>query len=143
MIEPLQKLDDERASEVTNAQARKTALLVAVVLLLVAAWNYHRGRMMVVAVLGGIGLLLLITGLLIPPLARRFHSAWMRLAAALGYANSRVLLGLMFYFVFTPYNLVARMFGRDPLTRRGERQESYWVKRKVTRQTREQFERLF
>lgn len=143
MIEPLQKLDNERAPDVTNAQARKTALLVAGVLILIAAWNYYRGRMTVVAVAGGIGLLLIITGLLVPPLARKFHSAWMRLAAALGYVNSRVLLGLMFYGVFTPYNLVARLFGRDPLKRRGERLESYWVKRKTTRQTREQFERLF
>ncbi|HMF58059.1 MAG TPA: SxtJ family membrane protein [Pyrinomonadaceae bacterium] len=143
MIEPLQKLDDERKAEITNAQARKTALLVAAVLLLIAAWNYHRGRMTVVAVLGGIGFLLLLTGLFIPPLARRFHYAWMRLAVALGYVNSRVLLGLMFYGVFTPYNLLARLFGRDPLDRRKPGRDSYWIKRKTTRQKREQFERLF
>jgi hypothetical protein len=75
--------------------------------------------------------------------ARRFHIIWMRLAVALGYINSRVLLSLMFYLVFTPYGLLMRLFGRDPLRRRGARRESYWISRKVTRQTKEQFERLF
>ena len=44
----------DETKPVTNAQARNTALIVAGALLLLAAWNYHRGRMMVVVVLGGI-----------------------------------------------------------------------------------------
>ena len=43
----------------------------------------------------------------------------------------------------TPYGVVTRLVGRDPLRRRGARAESYWVERKTTRQAREQFERLF
>ena len=128
---------------VTNAQARKTALIVAGMLLLLAAWNYYRGRMTVVAVLGGAGALLLVAGLLVPPAARAFHTFWMRVAVALGWVNSRILLGLMFYGVLTPYNFVGRLIRRDPLRRRGAQGESYWIKRKQTRQTREQFERTF
>jgi hypothetical protein len=128
---------------VTNAQARKTAFLVGGVLLLLAAWNLYRGRIAALYVLGGIACALFLTGLLLPPVARRFHILWMRLAVALGYINSRILLSLMFYLVFTPYGLVMRLCGRDPLRRRGARRDSYWIPRKVTRQTKEQFERLF
>jgi hypothetical protein len=129
--------------EVTDARARKTTLLVGGVLLLLGGWNYYRGRLIVVAVLGALGVALALTGLLLPALARRFHVYWMRLATALGNANSRIMLALMFYLVFTPYNLVLRLFGRDPLNRRGPSRESYWVPRKATRQSKEQFERLF
>jgi hypothetical protein len=128
---------------VTDAQARKTAFIVGGVLLLLAGWNLYRGRMTALYVLGGIACALFLVGLLLPPLARRFHILWMRLAVALGYINSRILLALMFYGVFTPYGLVMRLFGRDPLHRREARRESYWIPRKVTRQTKEQFERLF
>ena len=131
------------APQVTDAQARKTALVVAAVLLLIAAWNLYRGRMTVVAVTGGVGVALVLTGLLVPPLARRFHVFWMKVAAVLGYVNSRVLLTLMYYGVFTPYALVSRLARRDPLRRRGAKRESYWTERKATRQTKEQFERLF
>jgi hypothetical protein len=143
LIEPRGSVTNTREARVTDAQARKTALLVAGVLLLIAAWNLYRGRMTVVVILGSVGAALLIVGLLLPPVARGFHTAWMRFASALGYLNSRVLLTLMYYLMFTPYGFVMRLAGRDPLRRRGKWGESYWIPRKTTRQAREQFERLF
>ncbi|MDT5268881.1 MAG: hypothetical protein QOH49_1067 [Acidobacteriota bacterium] len=129
---------------VTNAQARKSALLVGAVLLGIAAWNVYRGRMTVVYILGALGGALVVAGLLVPPAARAFHLAWMRFAMLLGHVNSRVLLTLMYYLVVTPYGIVTRLVGRDPLRRRGRAEvASHWVERKATRQTREQFERLF
>jgi Saxitoxin biosynthesis operon protein SxtJ len=143
LIEPRGSVTVKHDERVTNAQARKTAAVVAAVLLLIAAWNLYRGRTGIVIVFGGIGALLLIVGFFIPAAARRFHTAWMRFAAALGHFNSRILLSLMFYGALTPYGFVSRLVGRDPLRRRGKRLESYWIERKRTKQEREQFERLF
>ena len=143
MIEPKGSVARGGGAAVTNAQARKSALLVAGVLLAIAAWNLYRGRTTVVIVLGAISAALVVAGLFVPVAARAFHNAWMRFAVALGHINSRVLLTLMYYLVMTPYGLVSRLVGRDPLRRRGERAESYWIERKRTRQEREQFERLF
>ena len=130
-------------STVSDSQARKTVFIVATVLLVVAAWNFYRGRTYVVGVFGGLAAALALAGFALPAFTRRFHVLWMKLAAMLGYVNSRVLLGLIFYGVFTPYGFVSRLFGRDPLRRRGARRDGYWNERKNTRQTREQFERLF
>jgi hypothetical protein len=143
LIEPRGSVTSIHGERVTDSQARKTALLVAAVLLLIAAWSVYRGRATVVAVFGSLGAALALTGLLLPAAARAFHTAWMRFASALGRVNSRVLLTLMYYLVLTPYGFVMRLAGRDPLRRRGAARESYWIKRKTTRQTREQFERLF
>jgi hypothetical protein len=129
--------------QVNQATARKSTLIVAGVLLAIAAWSFYRGRTRAALVLGIIGGMLLLTGLLVPPLARQFHIFWMRLAGVLGYVNSRILLSLMFYLVFAPYNLISRLVGRDPLDRRKPGRSSYWIARKNTRQTKEQFERLF
>jgi len=143
LIEPRGSVAVRREERVTDTQARKTALVVAAVLLLIAAWNLYRGRMAFVFIFGAVGALLLVAGLLVAPAARAFHKAWMRFAAALGHLNSRVLLTLMYYLAMTPYGFVMRLAGRDPLRRRAKKQASYWVARKTTRQTREQFERLF
>jgi uncharacterized membrane protein HdeD (DUF308 family) len=143
LIEPRGSVTRKDESAVTDAQARKSALVVAAVLLLIAAWNVYRGRTTVVIIFASIGVALVVAGLFVPIAARAFHKAWMRFAVALGHVNSRVLLTLMYYLVFTPYGLVSRLVGRDPLRRRGAAGESHWVERKQTRQEREQFERLF
>lgn len=143
MIEPRGSVVRKEESGVSDAQARKSALVVAAVLLLIAAWNLYRGRTTVVVIFGSISAALIIAGLFVPVAARAFHKAWMKFAVALGHVNSRVLLTLMYYLVFTPYGLISRLFGRDPLKRRGASGESYWTERKRTRQEREQFERLF
>ena len=132
-----------QVSSVTDAQARKTAFIVAAMLLLLAAWNYHRPRPAFAVVLCGLSALLFVSGLFVPPLARRFHTFWMRFATTLGWVNSRILLSLMFYGVFTPFNLIGRVFKRDPLKRRVAQKDSYWTARKQTRQAKEQFERIF
>lgn len=143
MIEPQGSVSRSSNAKVTDAQARKTALLVAVVLLAIAAWNVYRGRNIVVAVLGGAGLLLLMIGLWLPAAARRFHVFWMKIAVFLGHVNSRILLTLIYYGAFTPYGLISRLVGRDTLKRRGAALNSYWIERKTTRQSTEGFERLF
>ncbi len=142
MIDPSLNTDDAGHGRVTDEQARKTALVVAAVLGLIAAWNFYRGRMTAVAVLAGIAATLVLAGLFVPVAARGFHVFWMRVAAVLGYVNSRVLLTLLYYGLFMPYGFISRLV-RDPLRRRGARRESYWVERKATRQVKEQFERLF
>lgn len=149
MIEPTKSKSKKtkRAAKtgpvVSDSQARKTALVVAAVLFAIALWNLYRGRMTVVAVLGGIAGTLVLIGLFVPVAARAFHRFWMGLAVILGYINSRILLSLLYYGVFAPVGLVRRLMGRDPMKRRGPSQTSYWVTREYTRQTKEQFERLF
>jgi hypothetical protein len=143
LIDPTFNTHDGHDARVTDAQARKTALLVACVLLALAAWFFYRGRTTTAIIFTGVALALLVMGFFVSPLARRFHTYWMKLAALLGYVNSRILLSLLFYMVFTPYGVVMRLAGRDPLRRRGAKRESYWTTRKRTRQPREQFERLF
>ncbi|HET6647941.1 MAG TPA: SxtJ family membrane protein [Pyrinomonadaceae bacterium] len=148
MIEPTktkEKKKNPKASnvpEVSNAQARKTALVVAAVFLAIALWNVYRGRMTQVTIFGGIAGAITLIGL-IPVAARAFHRFWMGIAAVLGYVNSRILLSVLYYGLFTPVGLVRRLIGRDPLQRRGKPQSSYWVTREYTRQAKEQFERLF
>jgi hypothetical protein len=128
---------------VSVPQARKTALLVAAVLVAGSAFFWYRERQMPALVCASVGAFLLLIGLFVPPLAKLFHRGWMRFAFALGYINSRIILTLVYALIFVPYGIVSRLLRRDPLHRRGEAKESYWHRRTVTRQSKEQFERLF
>ena len=92
---------------------------------------------------GAAGLALLLTGLLSASGSHKFHRLWMRLAHVLGYVNSRILLSAIYFLVMTPYGLVLRVLGRDTMNRREASRKSYWIPKSKTRQSREQFERLF
>src|SRR4051812_2036094 len=128
---------------VSNREARKTALVVAAVLTAAAALFWYRGRMTSSLVSIAIAIVLALIGIFVPPVAKAFHIVWYRIAFALGWVNSRILLTIIYYLIFVPYGVISRMAGRDPLNIRSEAGDSYWHKREKTRQTREQFERLF
>jgi len=133
----------EDIKNVSSEQARKTTFLVAAVLIAASAFFYYRGRMSAVIVTAAIAGMLIIAGAFFPAAAKAFHRIWMTFALALGYVNSRIILTIVYFFVFVPYRVISRLFGRDPLDIRSAPRDSYWHKRGKTRQEREQFERLF
>jgi Saxitoxin biosynthesis operon protein SxtJ len=126
----------------TLKHARKSALVVAAMLALLTAYQAYRGRTNGAAVLAvSAGVLLACAA--IPAAAMFFHKWWMTLAHVLGYVNSRIVLGVVFFALITPIGLIARLAGHDPLDRRTKAAGSYWRRRQHTRQTREQYERAF
>ncbi len=62
-----------------------------------------------------IGIPSLILGIIKPNTLFYFYKAWMALGHALGWLNSRIILGLVFLIVLQPIALVMRFFGHDPL----------------------------
>jgi hypothetical protein len=45
------------------------------------------------------------------------YRAWMKLGHGLGWVNTRIILSLLYYLVFTPVGLLMRLFGKDPMRR--------------------------
>jgi hypothetical protein len=66
---------------------------------------------------------LIVAGLLILPAlvypAALFwpHKGWMFLGHILGWINTRIILGLVFYAIVTPIGIFRRMLGKDPMGR--------------------------
>ena len=46
------------------------------------------------------------------------HSAWLRIGHALGWINTRIILGLMFYTVFFVVGVFMKLLGKDPMSRK-------------------------
>jgi len=73
-----------------------------------------------------------------------FNRAWMRFGALLQRIVSPVVLGLIFFGVFTPYGLVMRWAGRDAMCRRLEpHKPSYWVRRAPPGPPEDSFHNMF
>ena len=66
----------------------------------------------------GIALGLLTTSFIYPPLLEPFYRLWMKFGKTLGWLNTRILLAIIFYGIFTPLGLFMRLLGKDPLQKK-------------------------
>ena len=92
----------------------------------------------------GLGGVLILLGLVYPRALGSVERVWMKIARAMGWFMTRVILGIVFVLVFTPIGLLMRLFGKDPLELRFDRQAaSYWHKRPPRDPSPERMERMF
>ena len=116
-------------AQVSVQKLRKFGLTVGGAFLVFGAIRsyFHFGTGAIV--LFGIGGVLSVFGIVFPAALRPVEKAWMALAEALAFINTRIILTVLFYLVFTPIGLVARMF-KDPLNRKlHDGSTSYWIRR--------------
>ena len=67
----------------------------------------------------------LIIGILKPRLLFYPYKGWMALGLALGWINSRIILGLVFFLVLQPIALIMKFVGHDPLKTKKSNESSY------------------
>ncbi|MEM7376410.1 MAG: SxtJ family membrane protein [Pseudomonadota bacterium] len=87
-------------------------------------------RATAVAAIGASSVLLMCT-LAKPDLLWPLNRVWMRFGLLLGAIVSPIVLGIVFFVLFTPVALVMRVAGRDELRQRPRRLASYWKPREV------------
>jgi len=124
---------------------RTFGITMAVMLVLfsgIAIWKQHWTVAYVIWGIAGIGFLL--PALLFPTVLKPAFRGWMKIALFLGYINSRILLSLCFYLMFTPIGLVQRISGRDALELKLDpNAETYWHDRSEEEYKPKHFERQF
>ncbi len=86
----------------------------------------------------------LFLGLAIPVLLKPIYRGWMALTSFVGRLTAQITLGGVFYLAFTPIGLLARLFGKDFLNLKFDReQESYWIDKKEIESGKNKYERQF
>lgn len=76
-------------------------------------------------------------------LLKAFYKSWMKFAHALGWVNTRIILTVVYLLVFTPVALIFKVIGKDPMERKIEKGNSYWVKREQKEFRQEDYRRQF
>jgi site-specific recombinase len=115
--------------EVPLPSNRKFGMLFFVVFGLLAGYTGWRGRPAFPYFLG-LSLAFLLVALAAPGLLRPLNRAWMAFAGLLHKVTSPIILGVMFFVLFTPVGLVMRLRRRDLMRRQFDRKaDSYWIPR--------------
>ncbi len=99
------------------------AFLVFAVLL---TWKRKDGQLFMLS----ISAIFFIFAFLSPLSLKLVYIFWMRLAFILGWLNTRIILFIIFYIIFTAIGIMMKLFGKDFLGRKLEKnRDSYWIKR--------------
>jgi hypothetical protein len=102
---------------VDRSQLRSFGLIVGGIFSAIGLWPavVRGGEVRPWAV--GLGLVLILPALVAPRVLAHPYRAWMALGAALGWVNTRIVLGLIFFGLITPMGFVLRKTRRDPMRR--------------------------
>ena len=99
----------------TRKELRQFGLLVGAVFTVIGLWPLvFRGESLRLWAVG-IGGLLIAFGGILPQLLAPIHKGWMWVGHILGWVNTRILLGIVFYALVTPLGIVFRLMGKDTM----------------------------
>lgn len=105
---------------VSPKELRSFAFLVGAVFAVLGLWPFmFRGlplRLWALILAG----LLVAPGVLCPTSLRPVYRVWMAVGHALGWVNTRIILAVIFYMLFTPAAIIMRLLGKDPMRRKLE-----------------------
>jgi hypothetical protein len=123
---------------------REFGLIVGSIIAILGGWWVFRGKYDLLApAFLSVGILLISLGAAFPKSLVLPNRAWMRLALILSMVSTPVILGLVFFLVITPIGVAKRMFGWDPLRRRGGPESSYWKSYAARQRDRRHYEKMY
>ena len=132
-----------KTPELSTQELRKfgltTGAIVAALFGLLLPWLFNHGYPYWPWILAAV---LWLWALITPATLKSVYNGWMKVGHVLGWINTRIILGLMFYTVFFAVGLVLKILGKDPMSRKIDKTaESYRVTSRV--HTKDHVERPF
>ena len=90
----------------------------------VVAWRHYPSILSYV--LMGLTLLILPIVAFSPIILRPVFKLWLKVAHAIGWFNTQLLLSIVFILIFAPTGLVMRLLRKDPMKRKMLAEKTYW-----------------
>ena len=76
-----------------------------------------------------ISLIFLVLGLLNSKILSPLNKLWFKFGIFLGKIISPLIMGIIFFLVVTPIGLIMRLFGKDVLNLKYNKDYSYWIEK--------------
>ena len=119
-----------KTSELQLPTNKKFGSFFAAVFLVAATYFYiNNASSSVVSTLSVVGLSFLVATLVNPDVLLPLNKLWMRFGLLLGMIISPIVMGIIFFGLFTPMSLTMRLFRRDELRLRFKNKKTHWILR--------------
>ncbi len=130
--------------EITKKQLKTFGIALTVFLGTIGLINFLKGHVPQNLWYWGAAGVVLLTTLFMPILIKPIYRVAIFIAHILGWINTRIILSVIYYLIFTPIALIMKIFGRDALNRKFDKAaKSYWNIRERTTIPKDQYLRQF
>jgi hypothetical protein len=130
-------------SDIQLPSNRKFGFFFTIIFLFTGIYFYFEKNFIITYALTSLSILFLVITLLKADLLLPLNKLWMRIGLLLGKIISPIVLGLIFFGMFVPTNLIMRISGRDELHLRFKKKQSHWIIRKIQPTKLEKFKYQF
>ena len=119
-----------KTSELELPTNKKFGFFFTAVFLIATTYFYiNNASSSVVSTLSVVGLGFLVATLINPDILLPLNRLWMRFGLLLGMIISPIVMGIIFFSLFTPMSLIMRLFRRDELRLRFKNKKTHWILR--------------
>ena len=110
---------------------RKFGFFFTVVFLVASTYFYMKANAIGFYTFGGLAIIFLLITIIKAEILLPLNKLWMSLGHLIGIFVSPIVLGFIFFGIFTPIGFMMRIFGRDELQLKFQERRSYWIKRET------------
>ena len=108
---------------------RKFGGVFATFFIIAFCYFYYEGYFLIANCLGILSLVFAIFTIFWPEALLPLNKIWMRFGLLLGMLISPIVLGVLFFGMFTPIAIITRLFGRDELCLQSNKKNTFWASR--------------
>ena len=119
-------------SEYSLPSNKKFGIFFSGIFFILSVYFYFNGNELLVYLLSLFVVFLLIITFVKADILMPFNKLWMRFGLLLGKIISPIILGVIFFTLFSPLGILFRLIGRDHLSLKLKKKFSYWVKHEIT-----------
>jgi len=65
----------------------------------------------------------------------RIYPLWIKFGDIVGHINSKIIIAILFFFIFTPIALILKLLGKDLLSKKLDKNAKTYFKARVTQPT--------
>ena len=116
-------------SDVKLPSNRKFGFFFTFVFALSTAYFYNTTNFLLAYIFGSLSSLFLFFTIFKDDIFLPLNKLWMRFGILLNIIISPIILGIIFFGLFTPIAIVLKLSGRDELRLKLKKKQSYWISR--------------
>ena len=116
-------------SDIKLPSNHKFGYFFTFIFLIASLYFFFREINLAFYVLGTCSIVFFLVTLFKAEILRPLNKLWMSFGLFLGMIVSPIVMGFIFFIIFTPIGILMRFFGRDELLLKFKTKPSYWTKR--------------